>query len=383
MLDARLEFRFHETIARCETARRLFDRLKGLGFYSGLRVPEPVEGSIVPRQNNGHLLKQTLEMDEEKKENNGEQEEGKLTKEKLRKLFSMKKLNRKYDFLMSHDETGEPLVKFKLNLFNLILVIIGLSLMLIIITSIIIAFTPLREYIPGYTDTNLNREVYQLNLRADSLSREMQKKDIYFQNLQKIIEGYDFAADSNNMEINIYEPLPRAALDTITMKKSVQDSLLRAEYEAQNQYNLFGENPLGPAKPHSVVKNFFVPISGHIINDYRPSLGHFGIDIVSDESQIIKSTLDGTVVFSTWSIDNGYSIGIQHDDGYFSTYKHNATLLKKEGDFVKAGEAVAVLGKSGNTTEQAHLHFELWHNGVAVNPSDYMMFEKNSPDNEK
>ena len=109
---------------------------------------------------------------------------------------SYKKLNRTYDFLMSRDDTGRPMLNFKLNLLNLILVIIGIVLLLIIITTFIIAFTPLREYIPGYTDTNLNREVYELNLRADSLEKEMHKKDVYFDNLRKIVEGYDFAADS-------------------------------------------------------------------------------------------------------------------------------------------------------------------------------------------
>ena len=186
------------------------------------------------------------------------------TKDKKPRKFSLrnvslKKLNHKYDFLMSHDESGRPMLNFRLNLLNLILVIIGLALLLIIITTFIIAFTPLREYIPGYTDTNLNREVYLLNLRADSLSREMHKKDIYFENLQKIVEGYDFAADSALASINIYEPLPKGVTDTITLKKSVQDSLLRAEFEAQSQYNLFGDNPAAQAKRQA--KNFLVTVS--------------------------------------------------------------------------------------------------------------------------
>ena len=285
---------------------------------------------------------------------------------------SLKKLNRKYDFLMSHDESGRPMLNFKLNLLNLILVIIGLALLLIIITTFIIAFTPLREYIPGYTDTNLNREVYELSLRADSIEKEMMKKDVYYENLKKIVEGYDFAADSALASINIYEPLPKGVTDTITLKKSVQDSLLRAEYEAQSQYNLFGDDYLPPAKPSSLVKNFFVPLNGTIITGFNPDGGHFGVDIVTDGDQIINATLDGSVVFSTWSINNGYCIGIQHEDSYFSVYKHNATLLKKEGDYVRAGEAIAILGQSGEAEESEHLHFELWHSGIAINPAEYM-----------
>ncbi len=299
------------------------------------------------------------------------QNNNKHRKPNLRNV-SLKKLNRKYDFLLRHDESQKEILGFKLNLLNLILVIIGIALLLIIITTFIIAFTPLREYIPGYTDTNLNREVYELSLRADSIEKEMMKKDVYFENLKKIVEGYDFAADSALASINIYEPLPKGVTDTITLKKSAQDSLLRAEYEAQSQYNLFGDDYLPPAKPSSLVKNFFVPLNGTVINGFNPDEGHFGVDIVTNGDQIINATLDGTVVFSTWSINNGYCIGIQHEDSYFSVYKHNATLLKKEGDYVKAGEAIAILGRSGEAEGSEHLHFELWHSGISINPVEYM-----------
>lgn len=299
------------------------------------------------------------------------------TKDKKQRKFtlrnvSFKKLNRKYDFLMSHDESGRPMLNFKLNLLNLILAIIGMALLLIVINTFIIAFTPLREYIPGYADTDLNREVYELNLRADSLRREMKKKDIYFENLKKVVEGYDFAADSALASVSIYEPLPAGVTDTITLKKSVQDSILRAEYEAQNQYNLFGKDYLSTTKPNSLVKNFYVPLTGKVINAFNPDKGHFGVDIASEGDKIINATLDGTVVFSSWSINNGYCIGIQHEDSYFSVYKHNATLLKKEGEYVKAGEAIAILGKSGDAEAFEHLHFELWHNGLALDPVEYM-----------
>jgi len=300
-----------------------------------------------------------------------EQQNKKQRKISLRNV-SLKKLNRKYDFSMSHDETGRTMLKFRLNLLNLVLVIFGVALLLIVITSIIIAFTPLREYIPGYTDTNLNREVYQLNLRADSLEKEMRKKDIYFDNLKKIVEGYDFAADSALASRSIYEPLPKGVTDTITLKKSVQDSLLRAEYEAQNQYNLFGDDLLATTKTNHSVKNFFVPLTGSVTQSFTPAESHYGVDIASDGDQIINATLDGTVVFAAWSIDDGYCIGIQHDDSYFSVYKHNSTLLKKEGEYVKAGEAIAILGESGEATSTEHLHFELWHNGIPLNPADYM-----------
>ena len=309
-----------------------------------------------------------------------EEPQNKKTRKPSLRNVSFRKLNRKYDFLMSHDESGRPMLNFKLNLLNLVLAIIGMALLLIVITTFIIAFTPLREYIPGYSDTSLSREVYELNLRADSLRQEMQRKDIYFQNIKKIVEGYDFAADSALASVNIYEPLPAGVTDTITLKKSVQDSLLRAEYEAQDQYNLFGKEYLSTTKQSSLVKNFFVPLTGKVINAFDADKGHFGVDIASEGDKIINATLDGTVVFSIWSINNGYCIGIQHADSYFSVYKHNATLLKKEGEYVKAGEAIAILGKSGDEEAFEHLHFELWRNGLALNPAEYMTINT-SPEN--
>jgi murein DD-endopeptidase MepM/ murein hydrolase activator NlpD len=121
--------------------------------------------------------------------------------------------------------------------------------------------------------------------------------------------------------------------------------------------------------------NFFAPIIGNIVKVYNPSEGHFGVDIESAENQVIKATLDGTVVYASWTLDFGYTLGIQHEGNYFSCYKHNATLLKKEGDFVKAGEAIAILGASGELSEGSVLHFELWRNGISLNPSDYINFE--------
>ncbi len=300
----------------------------------------------------------------------------------LRNL-SFKKLNRSYDFLMKHDENGKHILSFKLNLLNLILVTVGIALLLIVVTSIIIAFTPLREYIPGYADSNLERKLYQLSLRADSLCIEMERKDVYFQNLRRVVEGYPFEADSTMCSIDIYKPLPSLPADSIKPRKSERDSLLRAEFEAQSQYNLFGDPRTAPRQQGYLVKNFFLPVGGHIVKPYNPQAGHFGIDIASDGDQIIKAALDGTVVFSSWSIENGYCIGIQHEDSYFSTYKHNATLLKKEGDFVKSGEAIAILGQSGEANNETHLHFELWHNGVSINPTDYILIENHAPSHQK
>ena len=288
--------------------------------------------------------------------------------------ISFKKLNKRYVFLMSHEETMEPIVDFRVNLMNIFIITIAAAVLLIAITTVIIAFTPLREYIPGYTDTSLQREVYALSRRADSIEEELHSKDIYFNNLKLIIEGYEFEYDSTNPK-DIYKPLAPFDVDTIEIRKSVEDSILRAEFEQANLYNLINPSALVKSQ-HYGVSNFFTPLSGMITMPYDPSNRHYGIDIAAKENQVIKATLDGTVVFSSWTPDYGYTIGIQHENNYFSTYKHNSTLLKKEGDYVKAGEVIAIIGESGTITTGPHLHFELWHNGLSVNPQEYIDFEK-------
>lgn len=284
------------------------------------------------------------------------------------------KLNSRYAFLMSHEETMEPIVDFKVNLMSLVFLILGIVLILMVATTLLVAFTPLREYIPGYTEkSSMEREIYALYRRTDSIERELNRRDAYFNNLKLVIEGYDFDDDSIEQR-DIYAPFLGINSDTIEIKKSIQDSALRAEFEEANLYTLSTQSNLTKKQYYKSVANFFAPVTGHIVKEFNANEGHYGIDIAATEDQLINAVLDGTVVFASWSIDNGYCIGIQHENNYFSTYKHNATLLKKEGDFVKAGEAIAILGKSGEQATGSHLHFELWRNGIPLNPQEYINF---------
>lgn len=260
-------------------------------------------------------------------------------------------------------------------IFTLSLIMLGLILVLMVITAITIAYTPLREYIPGYAGkTSLEREVYALNRRADSIEQELARKDVYFNNLKMVIEGYPFENDSLE-QIDIYAPLLGFSLDTVNTCPSPTDSAFRAEFEEENLYNLNEDSDVVQAPLYNGAAIFFPPLVGSIAKVYDPSEGHYGLDVVSTENQVIKAVLDGTVVFASWTLNFGYILGIQHEGNYFSCYKHNATLLKKEGDFVKAGEAIAILGASGELSEGPMLHFELWRNGISLNPTDYINFE--------
>ena len=297
-----------------------------------------------------------------------EQEE----KKEKRKL----KLNSKYVFMMSHEDTMEPIVDFKINLLKLSLAMLSVVLILMFVTAVVIVSTPIKEYLPGYSaQSSVERQLYDLNRRADSIERELQRKDVYFNNLKLIVEGYDFSQDSLE-PYDIYAPLLGLNIDTVALVHSPEDSALRAEFEEANFYRLNPAESLVQTTSNTRTSNFFTPLVGTVVKPFEPSESHYGVDVVSTENQVIKATLDGTVVYASWTLDYGYTIGIQHESNYLSTYKHNATLLKKEGDFVRAGEPIAILGASGELSNGAELHFELWHNGVPLNPTDYINFTK-------
>jgi murein DD-endopeptidase MepM/ murein hydrolase activator NlpD len=283
---------------------------------------------------------------------------------KRKKIF--RKLKSKYRLVIMNDETLEERTSFRLSPLNVFVFFGTVIISLITFTIYIIAFTPLREYIPGYTDVNMRRKLVALTLKTDSLEQKLAASDFYFQNLRNVINGKagDFSSSLPDTTQARYDTIHR-------LNKSREDSLLRAEIESQDRYNLAEGS--GAASPISSFY-FFTPLKGTITSEYEPRKKHFGIDIVSKPNEAIKSTLDGTVLIADWTSETGYVIGVQHSNNLFSFYKHNSALLKSVGDYVKAGEVIAIIGNSGEYTTGPHLHFELWYNGTAVNPVDYISF---------
>jgi len=286
-----------------------------------------------------------------------------------------RKLRHKYRLVIFHDETFEEKLSFRLSRLNVFVLLVSLSVFLIVVTTYIIAFTSLREYIPGYTDITMNSRIYEVARRADSLERVFAQKEIYINNIKRIVEGYD--AESDSLEAITNANLMRtSAIDTIRMTKSEEDSLLRLEFESAERYNLYGQGNILPESRRRTMQtaNFFVPLKGLITNTFDVQKKHFGVDVVSNVNEAIKAVLEGTVVFANWTPDNGYIIGIQHAGNFLSIYKHNSVLLKSEGDLVKAGEVIAIVGDSGELSSGPHLHFELWFNGLPINPEEYISF---------
>jgi len=293
-----------------------------------------------------------------------------MAEEKQKKKKWIARLRTKYRLVVMNEATFEEQLSFRLSRMNVFVSLASTAIILVILTIFIIAFTQLREYIPGYMDPEIPAKVYYLQQKADSLETDLRLKNLYLTNIRNIIEGKD-----------IINEIPQdsdadVTYDINTLERSVEDSILRAEYDRQSRYNLYdnSEPDMIIAQPAQSGISFFSPISGIITNHFNLEDGHFGIDIVAESKETIKAVLEGTVIFADWTLETGYVIGIQHQGNFISVYKHNATLLKKQGNYVKAGEPIAIIGDSGELTTGPHLHFELWYNGTPVNPEEYVGF---------
>ncbi|MDP6907874.1 MAG: M23 family metallopeptidase [Flavobacteriales bacterium] len=288
-------------------------------------------------------------------------------KEQKRKLST--RLRVKYRLVIMNDETFKERASLLLTPMNVIILGGATVIFLVVLVTYIIAFTPLREYIPGYADFDLRRQVYENTLRADSLERELELKDVFLQNLNMVIAGEVPAQQT-------HEPDTTKDYSAIEFNISTQDSILRAMVEEEERYNI--QNLQLGAQPsmESNIRNlyFFAPIKGEITSGFDVKEKHYAVDVVTKENEPIKACLDGTVIFSTWTYDAGHVIGIQHSSNLTSFYKHCSVLLKKTGESIKAGEVIAVVGNSGELTTGPHLHFELWFNARPVNPQDYIVF---------
>ena len=279
-----------------------------------------------------------------------------------------RKLRNKYHLVLFKESTFEERLSFRISRIQIVVFLLSMGITFIALTFFIIAYTPLKEYIPGYPNIQQKKELYHLNLLADSLLADAKQKDLYIQNIKRIIEDKEPVTEPSE------PPVSTKNYDTIVDRRSKEDSLLRVTFENQTRFNLFPRSE-GYAENREIFRqNFFKPLNGIITAKFAPLEKHFGIDIVAPHNDAVKSVLDGTVIFSGWTLETGYVIAIQHAGNLISVYKHNAVLLKHEGDLVKAGEPIAIAGNSGEMTSGPHLHFELWYNGNPVNPVHYINF---------
>ena len=285
-------------------------------------------------------------------------------KEKKNKRFR-KKLLHKYRLVVINEDTFEERYAIKLNRLNVFIITALSAIFLIGFTTLLIAYTPLREYIPGYSSTSLKKKATALTYKVDSLQRQLLFNDRYYASIKKVLTG-DVASSEFNRD-SIIEAAK--AEDIIAVFPNKEDSLLRAKADKEDKYNLFD------SETNSSNFVLFPPVNGTISEGYNLEDKHFAVDVIVPETTPVKATADGTVIFAEWTVATGYVVILEHNNELISIYKHNGSITKEQGDLVKAGEVIALSGNTGELTTGPHLHFELWSKGYPINPTNFIDFQ--------
>lgn len=287
-----------------------------------------------------------------------------MEKKEKRAKRIRKKLLHKYRLVILNEETFEERFSFKLNRLNVFVFTTLLALFLISTTTLIIAFTPLREYIPGYSSTKLKRNASELAYQTDSLKRIIAVNEQYLASIKKVLTG-----DVKTVKFNKDSIIEVAKTDpSVLIRTSRRDSLLRETVSQEDKYNpLIGNTNQQYA--------LFSPVKGTISEPYDSKSKHYAVDIVTVKDAPVKAIADGTVIFAEWTAQTGNVIILKHNNNLISVYKHNAMLTKGQGQLVKAGEVIATVGSTGELTTGPHLHFELWRDGFPVNPISFIDFD--------
>jgi murein DD-endopeptidase MepM/ murein hydrolase activator NlpD len=293
------------------------------------------------------------------------------------------KLRDKYRLVVMNDETFEEVSSFKLTPLNVYTILSSLIVGTAILVTLLIIYTPLKRYIPGYGDMTRDAEVSALLSKSNELEKEIEATRLYSENMRKLLNNDMTGITKADVE---KQGVNAAQKDTNSIGEGLgaripEDDALRS---AVSSGSITGVRPSAEANVAGGIilrdipleQLFFMPpVSGETTAKFDPFKDHFGIDIASPRNTAIKAAADGMVVFAGYTVETGYSIAIQHPNNVVTLYKHNSLLLKKAGSGVKAGEAIAIIGNTGESSSGPHLHFELWYKGRPVNPSDYIIFK--------
>jgi len=286
-------------------------------------------------------------------------------KQKEKGKFKQKLFN-KYRLVIINEDTFEEKLTFKLTRLNVFILSGVFTILLVVGTIFLIAFTPLREYIPGYSSTKLKKDATHLVYKIDSLEQVLEVNNLYINKIRGVLTGEvsDFQFDRDSVLQSIqYDK------DSVNLNPSEADLEFRLDIESADRYSIFNE----ATKNADIV--FFAPVVGSLTDGYNLKIKHFAVDIAVEMGTPVKSVADGTVLFAEWTAQTGHVIIVEHTGGYISIYKHNTALHKEQGDLVKSGEVIASACDTGELSTGPHLHFELWSDGYPVNPVNYIDFE--------
>jgi murein DD-endopeptidase MepM/ murein hydrolase activator NlpD len=299
-----------------------------------------------------------------------------MSDEKKERLPLLERLRHTYYrmVILNHD-TFEEIGSYKLSLLSFYVLLSSVFVALALLVTAAIVFTPLKQYIPGYGEGNGDSRVINLNQTVTKLERELKAQQTYTESFRRMLQGdVRTQKDVPNEEIVMNDSLTQ-------VKRSEEDKLLRDQVANGGFYdeedipaNLAKSVGYSPRNMNIEQLYFVPPLSGTVSMQYSPDKKHYGIDVIAPKNSAIKAAMDGFIVMSDWTLETGNTIGIQHANNIVTFYKHNSVLLKKTGEKVKAGEAIAIIGNTGELTNGPHLHFEIWNRGTPVNPEDYISF---------
>lgn len=286
-----------------------------------------------------------------------------MAKKKRNKAF-WNNIKFKYKLSIINENTLEELVGLHVSKLNGLSVLLSVLTILFVIAAAIVTFTPLRNYLPGYMNSEVRAQIVDNALRMDSLQQVLEKQNMYIMNIQDIFRG-TVRVDT----VQSIDSLTAIRSDSL-MERTKREEEFRAQYEEREKYNL--SNMPEVANAGSLI--FYRPTRGMVSSGFDAQEKHYGVDIAANPNESVLATLDGTVVMSNYTAETGYVIMVQHNQDLISVYKHCGSLLKQEGDVVKGGEVIALVGNTGRQTTGPHLHFELWYKGKAVDPTKYIVF---------
>ena len=275
----------------------------------------------------------------------------------------MEKKNKFFRFAIINDNSLEEVFNIKFSRARLLWLTAAILLAISVIFVLLLGYTPLRNLIPGKSKTHVQNELIMMIQKADSLEKSLGNYSLYTKNLKKVL--------SDSVSLDSVQDLFKEGFTVkeFDFKPSVEDSILRAEVEAEESISL--NSNLKEKKLNSF---FIKPVDGLITEGFNKKIGHFGVDVVSKKGAFISSIDDGMVLFSSWTHEFGYVLVIKHQNSFISFYKHNSEVFKSKGDYVKSGETIAIIGNSGKYSTGPHLHFELWKGSSPVNPVNYILF---------
>ena len=288
-----------------------------------------------------------------------------MVKSKKKKGKLKQKLTDKYRLVVLNEDTFEERFSLKLSRLNVFVLSGFFSILLVVLSITLIAFTPIKEYIPGYSSALLKKNALIATLKTDSLKTQLSILENYTKALRPVLTGELKPEEADSLFLQ----QERIIINENALAATKADSIFREEVDSRDRFPIINNSQ------SNVKLVFFAPLNGQISQGFDPSSKHFAVDILANTGSPIKAIADGTVIFSGWTTETGYVIILKHSNNYISVYKHNGNLLKEQSDFVQSGEAIASVGSTGELTTGPHLHFELWSDGYALDPLKYIDFK--------